>query len=80
MANTTTNRMPSASHRLQALICTSVFHASQITQAQTAVVGKTRSVVLAASAVNGGEQEPMSLTAAKLPDGHSGPASVVSPG
>jgi hypothetical protein len=35
---------------------------------------------LVISAVNGGEQEPVSLTAAKLPDGHSGPACVVSPG
>ena len=35
---------------------------------------------LALSARNGGDQEPMSLTAAKLPDGHSGPAFVVWPG
>jgi hypothetical protein len=30
--------------------------------------------------MNGGEQEPISLTAAKLSKTHSGPASVVSPG
>jgi hypothetical protein len=35
---------------------------------------------LVISAVNGGEQEPVSLTAAKLPDGHSGPAFVAWPG